>query len=83
MTAGIYAVRSNLSVCILEKEICGGLVNWTHTIENFPSYSSIHPFSGKVFANHLILLSFQAFRNMCSHRKKPIEKFIRPNIAYK
>lgn len=42
MTAAIYAARANLSVCILEKNICGGLVNWTNTVENFPSYPSIH-----------------------------------------
>ncbi len=42
MTAAIYAARANLSVCILEKEVCGGLVNWTHTVENVPSYQSIH-----------------------------------------
>ena len=42
MTAAIYAARANLSVCILEKEVCGGLVNWTHTVENFPSYKTIH-----------------------------------------
>ncbi len=42
MTAAIYAARANLSVCLLEKEVCGGLVNWTHTVENVPSYQSIH-----------------------------------------
>lgn len=42
MTAAIYAARANLSVCIIEKEICGGLVNWTHIVENVPSYKSIH-----------------------------------------
>ena len=42
MTAAIYAARANLSTCILEKDVCGGLVNWTHTVENFPSHKSIH-----------------------------------------
>lgn len=42
MTAAIYAARANLRVCILEKEVCGGLVNWTNTVENVPSYPSIH-----------------------------------------
>ncbi|KIX12865.1 NAD(P)/FAD-dependent oxidoreductase [Dethiosulfatarculus sandiegensis] len=42
MTAAIYAARANLSVCILEKEVCGGLVNWTNTVENVPSYPRIH-----------------------------------------
>lgn len=42
MTAAIYAARANMTVCIIEKEVCGGLVNWTHTVENVPSYPSIH-----------------------------------------
>ena len=42
MTAALYAARANLSVRIVEKEICGGLVNWTHTVENVPSDKSIH-----------------------------------------
>ena len=42
MTAAVYAARASLSACILEKDVCGGLVNWTHTVENFPSHKSIH-----------------------------------------
>lgn len=42
MTSAIYAARANMSVAILEKDVCGGLVNWTHTVENVPSYQSIH-----------------------------------------
>lgn len=42
MTAAIYAARANLSVLLLEKEICGGLANWTHVVENYPSYQSIN-----------------------------------------
>ncbi|MCG2763551.1 MAG: FAD-dependent oxidoreductase [Desulfarculaceae bacterium] len=42
MTAAIYAARANLKVLIVEKEVCGGLVNWTNTVENVPSYPSIH-----------------------------------------
>ena len=42
MTAAIYAARANLNVCILEKQVCGGLVNWTNTVENLPSYPVIH-----------------------------------------
>ena len=42
MTTALYAARANLSVRIVEKEVCGGLVNWTHTVENVPSYKSIH-----------------------------------------
>jgi len=42
MTAAIYTARANLNVLILEKEICGGLANWTNLVENFPSYIEIH-----------------------------------------
>jgi thioredoxin reductase (NADPH) len=41
MTAAIYAARANLRTLILEKSVCGGLVNTTHVVENFPSYPSI------------------------------------------
>lgn len=42
MTAAIYAARANLQVALIESNICGGLVNSTHVVENFPSYKSIH-----------------------------------------
>lgn len=42
MTAAIYAARANLSAVILEKSVCGGLVNTTHLIENFPSQPKIN-----------------------------------------
>jgi len=42
MTAAIYGARSNLYTLVLEQEICGGLANWTHVVENFPSHTSIH-----------------------------------------
>lgn len=42
MTAAIYTARANLSTVIIDTMICGGLVNSTHLIENFPSYVSIH-----------------------------------------
>jgi thioredoxin reductase (NADPH) len=42
MTAAIYAARANMSVVILEKEICGGLVNGTYVLENVPSYPAIN-----------------------------------------
>ncbi len=42
MTAAIYASRANLRVLVLERQICGGLANWTHTIENYPGFSSIN-----------------------------------------
>lgn len=42
MTAAIYTARANLSTVIIDTMICGGLVNSTHLIENFPSYVSLH-----------------------------------------
>jgi thioredoxin reductase (NADPH) len=42
MTASIYAARANLTTIILESNITGGQVNSTYTVENFPSYHSIH-----------------------------------------
>ena len=30
------------SFSTMRTERCGGLVNWTHTVENVPSYKSIH-----------------------------------------
>ncbi len=42
MTAAIYAARANLRTLLLEKMVCGGLVNTTHVVENFPSYPSIN-----------------------------------------
>lgn len=41
MTAAIYAARANLKTVILEKSVCGGLVNTTHCLENFPSQPGI------------------------------------------
>ena len=35
MTAALYAARANLSVRIVEKEVCGGLVNWCKGSETF------------------------------------------------
>lgn len=42
MTAAIYGARSNLSTLVIEEEVCGGLANWTHTVENFPSHQEIN-----------------------------------------
>ena len=42
MTAAVFAARANLRTAVIESNICGGLVNSTHTVENFPSYESIH-----------------------------------------
>ncbi|UJX39689.1 FAD-dependent oxidoreductase [Desulfovibrio sp. JY] len=42
MTAGIYAARAKLKAVVLESNITGGLVNSTYTVENYPSYPSIH-----------------------------------------
>lgn len=42
MTAAIYTARANLSTVIVEQEVCGGLVNSTYVVENFPSVKSIN-----------------------------------------
>ena len=42
MTAAIFAARANLSTLIVEEHACGGLANWTNTVENFPSHISIN-----------------------------------------
>ena len=42
MTAAIYAARASLRTIILESNITGGLVNSTYSVENFPSWKSVH-----------------------------------------
>ncbi|MDA8216265.1 MAG: NAD(P)/FAD-dependent oxidoreductase [Dehalococcoidales bacterium] len=42
MTAAIFAARANLKTAIIEERACGGLANWTNTVENFPSHISIN-----------------------------------------
>ena len=42
LTAAIFAARANMKTAIIEEKACGGLANWTNTIENFPSYVSIN-----------------------------------------
>jgi thioredoxin reductase (NADPH) len=42
MTAAIYGARANLRVAIIEREVCGGLVNSTWEIENFPSQKKVN-----------------------------------------
>ena len=42
MTAALYTSRAGLKTVILEKSICGGQVNTTHVIENFPSRPSVN-----------------------------------------
>ena len=42
LTAAIFAARANLSTALIEEHTCGGLANWTHVIENFPSHISIN-----------------------------------------
>lgn len=41
LTAAIYAARANLKTMVLERSVCGGLVNTTYLIENFPSQPKI------------------------------------------
>lgn len=42
MTSALYAAKANLKCLIVETNICGGLVNSTYVIENFPTYPSIN-----------------------------------------
>jgi thioredoxin reductase (NADPH) len=42
MTAAIFAARANLRTALVEEKACGGLANWTNTVENFPSHISIN-----------------------------------------
>ncbi|MCL4467114.1 MAG: FAD-dependent oxidoreductase [Chloroflexi bacterium] len=42
MTAAIFAARANLKTALIEEHACGGLANWTNTVENFPSHVSIN-----------------------------------------
>jgi thioredoxin reductase (NADPH) len=42
LTAAIFAARANMKTAVIEEKACGGLANWTNTIENFPSYVSIN-----------------------------------------
>jgi len=42
MTAAIYAAHANLSTVLLDENVTGGLVNSTHTVQNYPSYPTIH-----------------------------------------
>ncbi len=42
MTAAIFAARANMKTVIVEKKVCGGLANWTNSVENFPSHVSIN-----------------------------------------
>lgn len=41
LTAAIYAARSNLSTLILEKDVIGGQVRSSYTIENYPGFNLI------------------------------------------
>jgi thioredoxin reductase (NADPH) len=41
MTAAIYLKRANVNVCIIEKEMPGGQITRTSTIENYPGFTSI------------------------------------------
>lgn len=41
MTAAIYLARANISVCIFEKEMPGGQITRTSTIDNYPGFVTI------------------------------------------
>lgn len=42
MTAAIYAARANMAAAVVDSNLCGGQVNFTYVVENFPSHKSIH-----------------------------------------
>mgnify|MGYP000150214415 FL=1 len=50
LSAAIYAVRSGLNTLLLEKGLCGGLLNEIPQIENYPAFKSI---SGMELASKL------------------------------
>lgn len=41
LTAGIYGVRANLKVGMLERSAPGGQIVWTYEIENYPGYEKL------------------------------------------
>lgn len=41
VTAAIYVKRAEFSCCIIEKEMIGGQVNKTSTVENYPGFNQI------------------------------------------
>lgn len=41
VTASIYIKRAELSCCLIEKEMIGGQINKTSTVENYPGYNKI------------------------------------------
>ncbi|MCW7075478.1 MAG: thioredoxin-disulfide reductase [Candidatus Methanospirare jalkutatii] len=50
LSAAIYAVRSGLNTLLIEKGLCGGLLNEIPQIENYPAFKSI---SGMELASKL------------------------------
>ncbi len=51
LTAAIYALRAGKSVLIFEKELFGGQITYSPSVENYPGFKQI---SGNEFAGHLI-----------------------------
>ena len=51
LTAAIYALRAGKSVLIFEKELFGGQITYSPSVENYPGFKQI---SGNEFAEHLI-----------------------------
>ena len=41
LTAAIYAARAGLETLVLEKDVIGGQVRLSYTIENYPGFNSI------------------------------------------
>lgn len=51
LTAAIYALRAGKSVRIYEKELFGGQITYSPSVENYPGYQQI---SGNELADHLV-----------------------------
>lgn len=50
LTAAIYAARAGLETLVLEKDVIGGQVRLSYTIENYPGFNSI---TGNELADHM------------------------------
>ena len=51
MTAAIYACRASMKVLLLESELVGGQIAYSHRVENFPSVEAI---DGATFSERLL-----------------------------
>ncbi len=74
LTAGIYAARSGLNICILEKGTLGGQVATTPIVENYTGFTMV---GGKTLVDLMVthaLRYVQIFQNEAAMEIKPGEK---------